>query len=80
MKAILVEAMTTDAAMQFSHEHALFLFRSPREFQCFLRRAVVDPGWRVEERFTVQPVLAQLDYRTSFLLLMLAAKHVPAAL
>lgn len=71
-----LQAMTTEPAMQMSHEHALCLFRSPREFHCFFVRAAIEPGWHVEERFTVQPVLAHLDYRTSFLLLALAAKHV----
>jgi len=71
-----LEAMTVDAAMQLSHEHALCLFRSPREIHCFFVRAVVEPGWHVEERFFVQPVLAHLDYRSTFFLLALAAKHV----
>ena len=71
-----LEAMTTEPAMQMSHEHSLCLFRSPREFHCFSVRAVVEPGCHVEERFTLQPILAHLDYRSSFLLLALAAKHV----
>ncbi len=71
-----LEAMTVDAAMQLSHEHALCLFRSPREFHCYFVRAVVEPGCHVEERFFLQPVLAHLDYRSTFLLLALAAKHV----
>ncbi len=71
-----LEAMTKDASMQLSHENALCLFCSPREFHCFYVRAAVEPGWHVEDRFTVQPILAHLDYRTTFLLLALAAKHV----
>jgi len=71
-----LEAMTVDAAMQLSHKHALCLFRSPREFHCFFVRALVEPGCHVEERFFVQPVLAHLDSRSTFLLLALAAKHM----
>ena len=71
-----LEAMTAEASLRVSHENSLCLFRSPREFHCFSVRAVIEPGWHVEERFFVQPVLAHLDYRNTFLLLALAAKHV----
>ena len=71
-----LEAMTAEASFRVSHENSLCLFRSPREFHCFSVRAVIEPVWHVEERFFVQPVLAHLDYRNTFLLLALAAKHV----
>ncbi len=71
-----LEAMTADASLQGSHEHCLCLFRSPREFHCFSIRGVMETGWHVDERFFVQPILAHLDYRNTFLLLALAAKHV----
>ena len=71
-----LEALTGEASLRVSHENSLCLFRSPREFHCFSVRAVIEPVWHVEERFFVQPVLAHLDYRNTFLLLALAAKHV----
>ena len=69
-------ALTEESLLRAGHGEALCLFRSPREFHCFSVRAVVEPGWHVEERFVVEPVLAHLDYRSTFLLLALAAKHV----
>lgn len=59
-----------------SHGESLCIYRSPRALHCFLVRAEVEPGWHVEERFVVGPVLAHLDYRQSFLLLALAGKRV----
>lgn len=64
------------AALQEGHRETICLYRSPREFDLFAVRAVVEPGWHVEEHFVVGPVLAHLDYRQSFLLLALADKRV----
>jgi hypothetical protein len=69
-------AVAEESQLRTGHGDSLCLFSSPREFHCFSVRAVVETGCHVEERFVVQPVLAHLDYRSSFLLLALAAKHV----
>jgi hypothetical protein len=71
-----LSAMVTETLLQASHRDGFCIYRSPRELHCFSVRAVVEPGWHVEERFIVSPVLAHLDYRQSFLLLALADKHI----
>jgi hypothetical protein len=71
-----LEAMTDEAVLRAGHENPICIFRSPREFHCFSVRAAAEPEWHVDERFFVLPILAHLDYRNSFLLLALAAKHV----
>ncbi len=71
-----LEAMADAPLLTDGHRDAIGIFRSPRELDCFSIRAVVEPGWHVEEHFVVTPVLAHLDYRQSFLLLALAGKHI----
>jgi len=71
-----LEAMNTDATLLASHGDPLCIYRSPRELHCFSVRPMVEGGWHVAERFVVTPVLTHLDYRNTFLLLALAAKHV----
>lgn len=69
-------ALAGEPVMAGSHNETLCIYRSPRDLHCFSARTVVETGWHVEERFVVIPVLAQLDYRQSYLLLALAGKHI----
>lgn len=71
-----LEALGSDPMLTAGHGESLCIYRSPRQFHCFLVRADVEPGWHVEERFVVMPLLAHLDYRQTFLLLALAEKRV----
>lgn len=71
-----MKEMAAEPPLLVSHADGLCIYRSPRAFHCFSVRTVVETEWHVEERFVVSPVLAHLDYRQSYLILGLAAKHI----
>jgi hypothetical protein len=76
-KALLepLEAMT-ESLLFNSHAETFCIYRSPRELHTFSIRADAAPGWHVDERFVVRPLVAHLDYRKSFLMLALAANRM----
>lgn len=71
-----LEKLAADPGAEEGHRDPICLFLSPGGLHCFSVRAVVEPGWHVEERFVIGPVLEHLDYRQTFLLLALAGKRI----
>lgn len=69
-------ALTEAEVLGAGHADGYCIFRSPRSLFCFAVRAAVETEWHAEERFTVSPVLAHLDYRQAYLLLALAEKRI----
>ncbi len=71
-----LQALSDNPRFLGSHSDSLCVFRAPGALRCFSARAALETGWHAEERFLIPPIVDQLGYRQSFLLLSLAGKHI----